>query len=269
VSVASLEATAETVHEALSTEPSPWVLRDVSFVAEPGTMTALVGPSGAGKTTLSSLIPRLYDVVDGSLTIDGRDVRDVTLASLAANVGVVTQDAHLFHSSIAENLRYARPEATDEELVAACQAARIHDLIVSLPDGYDTVVGERGYRLSGGEKQRLAIARVLLKDPAVVILDEATAHLDSETELLVQQALAAALSGRTSIVIAHRLSTIQAADQILVIDQGQIVARGTHEELISRGGLYADLYQTQYLRGRLSAGADGGADPLWSSPAKA
>jgi ATP-binding cassette subfamily B protein len=257
VSVASLEATAETVHEALSTEPSPWVLRDVSFVAEPGTMTALVGPSGAGKTTLSSLIPRLYDVVDGSLTIDGRDVRDVTLASLAANVGVVTQDAHLFHSSIAENLRYARPEATDEELVAACQAARIHDLIVSLPDGYDTVVGERGYRLSGGEKQRLAIARVLLKDPAVVILDEATAHLDSETELLVQQALAAALSGRTSIVIAHRLSTIQAADQILVVDGGHIVARGTHASLIAEGGLYAELYQTQYLRGGTELAAAG------------
>jgi ATP-binding cassette subfamily B protein len=249
VSVASLEASAETVHEALSTEPGPWVLRDVSFVAEPGTMTALVGPSGAGKTTLSALIPRLYDVVEGSLSIDGQDVRDVTLNSLAGAVGVVTQDAHLFHQSIAENLRYARPEATDAEIVAACRAARIHDLIMSLPDGYDTVVGERGYRLSGGEKQRLAIARVLLKDPAVVILDEATAHLDSETELLVQQALAAALAGRTSVVIAHRLSTIQAADQILVVENGQIVARGTHASLIGQGGLYADLYQTQYLRG--------------------
>jgi ATP-binding cassette subfamily B protein len=249
VSVASLEATAETVSDGLSTEPGDWVLRDVSFVAEPGTMTALVGPSGAGKTTLSGLVPRLYDAVTGSVTIDGHDVRDVTLASVAAAVGVVTQDAHLFHDSIGANLRYARPSATDAELVAACRAARIHDLIASLPEGYDTVVGERGYRLSGGEKQRLAIARVLLKDPAVVILDEATAHLDSETELLVQQALAEALRGRTSIVIAHRLSTIQAADQILVLDHGEVVARGTHGSLITEGGLYAELYQTQYLRG--------------------
>jgi ATP-binding cassette subfamily B protein len=250
VSVASLEASAETVSEGLSTQPGDWVLRDVSFVAEPGTMTALVGPSGAGKTTLSGLVPRLYDVVEGSLSIDGHDVRDVTIASLTSAVGVVTQDAHLFHDTIAANLRYARPEATDAEIVEACRAARIHDLIVSLPEGYQTVVGERGYRLSGGEKQRLAIARVLLKNPAIVILDEATAHLDSETELLVQQALAAALSGRTSIVIAHRLSTIQAADQILVVEDGQIVARGTHASLIAEGGLYADLYQTQYLRGQ-------------------
>ena len=249
VSVASLEATADHAGEPLGTEPGAWVLRDVSFVAEPGTMTALVGPSGAGKTTLSGLVPRLYDVVDGSISIDGRDVRDVTLTSLQRAIGVVTQDAHLFHDSIASNLLYARPEATDEEIVAACKAARIHDLITSLPEGYETVVGERGYRLSGGEKQRLAIARVLLKDPAIVILDEATAHLDSETELLVQQALAAALSGRTSIVIAHRLSTIQAADQILVLDAGEIVARGTHASLIAEGGLYAELYQTQYLRG--------------------
>ncbi|HVA73542.1 MAG TPA: ABC transporter ATP-binding protein [Acidimicrobiales bacterium] len=249
VSVASLEATSDRANDPLGTEPGAWVLRDVSFLAEPGTMTALVGPSGAGKTTLSGLVPRLYDVVDGSLLIDGRDVRDVTLASLQREIGVVTQDAHLFHDSIASNLRYAKPEATDEQIVSACRAARIHDLIASLPEGYDTVVGERGYRLSGGEKQRLAIARVLLKDPAIVILDEATAHLDSETELLVQQALAAALSGRTSIVIAHRLSTIQAADQILVLDAGEIVARGTHTSLIAEGGLYAELYQTQYLRG--------------------
>jgi len=249
VSVASLESSVETVGDALGTEPGAWVLRDVSFVAEPGTMTALVGPSGAGKTTLSGLVPRLYDVGRGSLTVDGHDVRDVTLASLVGAVGVVTQDPHLFHDTIAANLRYARPSATDEELVEACRAARIHDLIESLPEGYNTIVGERGYRLSGGEKQRLAIARVLLKDPAVVILDEATAHLDSETELLVQQALAAALAGRTSIVIAHRLSTIQAADQILVIDNGRIAGRGTHGSLIAQGGLYAELYHTQYLRG--------------------
>ncbi|HET9078344.1 MAG TPA: ABC transporter ATP-binding protein [Acidimicrobiales bacterium] len=250
VSLASLEQTADTAGDALPSEPGAWVLRDLSFVAEPGTMTALVGPSGAGKTTLSGLLPRLYDVVEGSISIDGRDVRDVTLASLSAAVGVVSQDAHLFHDSIAANLRYARPSATDAELVDACRAARIHDLIASLPDGYDTVVGDRGHRLSGGEKQRLAIARVLLKDPAIVILDEATAHLDSETELMVQQALAAALAGRTSIVIAHRLSTIQAAEQILVIDAGRIVARGTHASLIGQAGLYADLYHTQYLRGQ-------------------
>jgi ATP-binding cassette subfamily B protein len=248
VSVASLERQTDDPTE-LATEPGSWVLRDVSFVVEPGTMTALVGPSGAGKTTLSTLISRLYDVGSGSLTVDGQDVRDVTQASLHDAIGVVTQDAHLFHDTIAANLRYARPDATDEELVAACRAARIAELIDSLPDGYDTVVGERGYRLSGGEKQRVAIARVLLKDPAIMVLDEATAHLDSETEQLVQQALAAALAGRTSIVIAHRLSTIQAADQILVIDAGQVVERGTHGELVADGGLYSDLHQTQYLRG--------------------
>ena len=245
VSIASLEADGSL----LSPDPTAEVLQGISFVAEPGTMTALVGPSGAGKTTLSALLSRLYDVTSGSIRIDGHDVRDVTLASLSQATGVVSQDAHMFHDSIAANLRYARPDATDAELVAACQAARIHDVIAALPDGYDTLVGERGYRLSGGEKQRLAIARVLLKDPAIVILDEATAHLDSETELLIQQALAVALAGRTSIVIAHRLSTIQAADQILVIDHGRIVERGRHDILIQQGGLYSELYETQYSRG--------------------
>ena len=246
VSIASLEADGAAP---ASGDPTAWVLRGVSFRAEPGTLTALVGPSGAGKTTLSHLIPRLYDVVAGSVRIDGHDVRTLTLQSITDAIGVVTQDAHLFHDSVAANLRYAKPDATDDELVAACRAARIHDVIDALPEGYDTLVGERGYRVSGGEKQRLAIARVLLKNPAIVILDEATAHLDSETEVLVQQALASALQGRTSIVIAHRLSTIQAADQILVVDGGRITERGTHDELVGRGGLYAELYETQYLRG--------------------
>jgi ATP-binding cassette subfamily B protein len=245
VSIASLEAEGG----ALSHDASAEVLKGVSFIAEPGTMTALVGPSGAGKTTLSTLLSRLYDVTSGSVSIDGHDVRDVTLASLSQATGVVSQDAHLFHDSIAANLRYAKPDATDDELVAACQAARIHHVIAGLPDGYDTLAGERGYRLSGGEKQRLAIARVLLKDPAIVILDEATAHLDSETELLIQQALATALAGRTSLVIAHRLSTIQAADQILVLAHGEIVERGTHQSLLAGAGLYAELYETQYARG--------------------
>ena len=242
-SIASLEG--EGVDE-LSTEPSAWILRGVSFTTEPGQVTALVGPTGAGKTTLSSLVPRLYDVTSGAVRIDGHDVRDVTLASLTASIGVVTQDPHLFHDTIISNLRYSRPNATDAEVIAACKAARIHDTIASLPDGYDTIVGERGYRMSGGEKQRLAIARVLLKNPAVVILDEATAHLDSETEALVQQALAEALRGRGSLVIAHRLSTIKAADEILVLDRGKIVERGTHDDLIARRGLYAELSETQF-----------------------
>jgi ATP-binding cassette subfamily B protein len=249
VSIASLEASGQE----LSSDPQAWVLRGVSFVAEPGTMTALVGPSGAGKTTLSTLIPRLYDVTSGAIRIDGHDVREVTQASVADAIGVVTQDAHLFHDTIAANLRYARPDASDAELEAACRAARIHDVIAALPDGYATIAGERGYRFSGGEKQRLALARVLLKDPAIVILDEATAHLDSETELLIQQALAEALEGRTSIVIAHRLSTIQAADQILVVDAGRVVERGSHAELVRGRGLYADLYRTQYLKPAVTA----------------
>jgi ATP-binding cassette subfamily B protein len=246
ISIASLEA--DTVGE-LSDEPSAWILRGVSFNTEPGHVTALVGPTGAGKTTLSSLIPRLYDVTSGAVRIDGYDVRDLSLATVTRAIGVVTQDPHLFHDTIGANLRYARPDATDADVEAACRAARIHDTIASLPEAYDTVVGERGYRMSGGEKQRLAIARVLLKNPAIVILDEATAHLDSETESLVQQALAEALTGRASLVIAHRLSTIKAADEILVLDRGRIVERGTHTELLAHNGLYSELYETQFAPG--------------------
>ncbi|WP_165491694.1 ABC transporter ATP-binding protein [Egibacter rhizosphaerae] len=241
-SLASLE---RGFSEVLDAEPGPLVLRDVSFVAPAGSTVALVGPSGAGKTTVCHLVPRLYDVEQGSVSIDGLDVRDTTLGSLADAIGVVTQDAHLFHDSVAANLRYAREDATDEQLVEACRAARIHDVVAALPDGYDTIVGERGYRLSGGEKQRLAIARVLLKDPAIVVLDEATAHLDTESEAAVRRALDAALEGRTSLVIAHRLSTVVDADEILVLDGGEIVQRGTHDELLAAGGLYAQLYRTQ------------------------
>ena len=240
--------------------PSGWILRGVSFEAGPGTMTALVGPTGAGKTTLAGLLVRLYDVTAGEVRLDGHDVRQLTLASLSAACGVVAQDVHLFHDSIAANLRYARPRASDDDLVAACRAARVHDLIAGLPEGYDTIVGERGYRMSGGEKQRLAIARVLLKDPAVVVLDEATAHLDSETEALIQQALGAALEGRTSVVIAHRLSTVRTADQILVLDRGEVVQRGTHDELVDVPGLYATLHRTQ-LGGGSPDGPRAGAGP--------
>ena len=227
-----------------SGEDNPQVLTDINFTIEPGQMVALVGPSGAGKSTLISLLPRLYDVTAGSLTVDGHDVKALTQASLRSAIGVVSQDPHLFHDSVGTNLRYARPDATDEDLRAACAAAQILDVIDALPDGLDTVVGERGYRLSGGEKQRLAIARMLLKDPAIVVLDEATSHLDSENEALVQRALATALDSRTAIVIAHRLSTITAADVILVLEDGKIVERGTHNELLAAGGLYDDLYQT-------------------------
>ena len=209
-------------------------------------MTALAGPSGAGKTTITHLVPRLYDACSGSVRIGGHDVRDLTMQSLRDAVGVVPQDAHLFHDTIRANLLYARPAATEQELIEACKAARIWDLISSLPDGLDTVAGDRGYRLSGGEKQRVALARVLLKAPAIVVLDEATAHLDSESESAIQAALKTALAGRTSLVIAHRLSTIREADQILVVDEGQIRERGTHEQLLAAGGLFADLYRTQF-----------------------
>ena len=244
ISLASLESAAKA-----ETVQSGQVLRDLSFVAAPGTMTALVGPSGAGKTTISALLPRLYDVTDGSISIDGHDIRDLTLESLRDSIGVVMQDAHLFHETIAENLRYAKQDATEEEMIQACKSAQIWKLIDSLPNRFETMVGERGHRLSGGEKQRLAIARLLLKSPSVVILDEATAHLDSENEQLVHAALQTALKGRTSIVIAHRLSTVRDADQILVLEKGSIVERGTHDELVAQGGLYSELYNRQDLTG--------------------
>jgi ATP-binding cassette subfamily B protein len=225
-----------------------WVLRDVTFQVPAGKLTALVGPSGAGKTTITHLVPRLYDPVRGAVRIGGHDVRDLTLESLRSVVGVVPQDAYLFHDTIRANLLYARPSASEKELIEACEAARIWDLISSLPAGLDTIAGDRGYRLSGGEKQRLALARLLLKAPSVVVLDEATAHLDSESEVAIQRALGTALAGRTSLVIAHRLSTVRAADQILVVDGGQIVERGTHDELLAAGGVYAGLYRTQFAQ---------------------
>jgi len=233
------------ISQATTASTREWALEDVSFVAEPGTLTALVGPSGAGKTTISYLIPRLYDVTDGRVLVEGVDVRESALRDLADTVGVVTQETYLFHDTIAANLRYARPDATYEELVAAASAANIHDMIAQLPEGYETIVGERGYRLSGGEKQRIAIARVVLKDPRVIILDEATSHLDSRSESLIQAALEKLMRGRTSIAIAHRLSTVRAADQILVVDEGRIVERGNHDSLVADGGLYAELSRTQ------------------------
>lgn len=242
ISLASLESAAKE-----ESTQSGVVLNNVSFTVPAGSFTAIVGPSGAGKTTISTLVPRLYDVTSGSIVIDGIDVKNLTLESLRSNVGVVTQDAHLFHESIADNLRYAKHDATEEEMEQACRSAQIWELVQSLPNRFDTLVGERGHRLSGGEKQRLAIARLLLKSPSIVILDEATAHLDSENEALVQKALRSALKDRTSIVIAHRLSTIRDADQIIVLEHGVIVERGKHDQLIAAGGLYSELNERQNL----------------------
>ncbi len=243
VSLASLEDVAK-----LDSRAGQEVLHGVSFRAEPGQLIALVGPSGAGKTTISHLVSRMYDVTSGAVRIGGQDVRDVTLASLRRAIGVVTQDAHMFHETIRSNLVYARPDASEEELTQSLRGAQIAELVESLPDGMDTTVGDRGYRLSGGEKQRLALARLLLKQPAIVILDEATAHLDSESEYAVQKALKKALEGRTSLVIAHRLSTIRDADTILVIDDGRVVESGRHDDLLARNGTYAELYRTQIQR---------------------
>ncbi len=242
ISIASLEAPS-VLEKVLSEE----VLSSVSFRCEPGTLTAIVGPSGAGKSTISGLLPRLYDVTKGSILINGIDIRDSTVLELRSLIGIVTQDSHMLHESIASNLRYAKADASDEEMWSACDAAQIGDFIRTLPNGMETIVGERGHRLSGGEKQRLAIARLLLKQPQIVVLDEATAHLDSENEALVQEALKSALAGRTSIVIAHRLSTVVHADQILVIENGRVIESGKHDELVAKDGLYFDLYQRQSL----------------------
>jgi ATP-binding cassette subfamily B protein len=254
VTVRSLEAPSAI----LGSDPDRDVLTGVSLTVEPGETVALVGASGSGKSTLSSLIPRLYDVTGGAVSIDGHDVRDLTQHSLRAAIGVVSQDPHLFHESIGANLRYAKPDATEAELDEACRGARILDMIAELPDGYDTIVGERGYRMSGGEKQRLAIARLLLKNPAVMILDEATSHLDNENEAHVQAALDEALRGRTALVIAHRLSTIRDADRIIVLDAGRVVEQGTHDELLRLDGLYA---------AQVRAGENGTAGTMSPQPA--
>jgi len=248
-------AEAEAAGFAVPTRLQPFGLTDVSFAADPGQLVALVGPSGAGKTTTTYLIPRLYDVAGGSVAIDGHDVRQIKLESLGRVIGVVTQETYLFHSSVLDNLRYAKPDATMEEIETAARAAAIHDRVLELPEGYDTVVGERGYKLSGGEKQRVAIARVLLKDPRILILDEATSALDTVSERLIQTALQRLMEGRTTIAIAHRLSTILRADQILVFDRGRIVERGTHDELLRHEGLYAKLYHEQFLAGQVAASA--------------
>jgi ATP-binding cassette subfamily B protein len=258
VSLATLESL--TLPSAERSRDTGDVLHEVSFQMRPGTLTALVGPSGAGKTTITHLVSRLYDPGQGAVRMDGHDLRELTLDSLRDTVGVVTQDAHLYHDTIRGNLAYARPGATEAEMTEACRAAQIWDLIEGLPDGLDTVVGDRGYRLSGGEKQRIALARLLLKAPSIVVLDEATAHLDSESEAAIQRALKTALASRTSLVIAHRLSTIREADQILVIDDGQVKERGTHEELLAAGGLYAELYRTQFA-GQAARRGDGDQPP--------
>ncbi len=251
------------VHPSQQPPTRRWALENVAFRIEAGEVAALVGPSGAGKTTVSYLIPRLYDVSRGSVRIDGVDVRDATTESLERSVGMVTQEVFLFHDSIAANLRYAKPDATEEELEAAARAANIHEFVASLADGYETVVGERGYRLSGGEKQRIALARVILEDPRILILDEATAHLDSESEALIQEALERVMVGRTSLVIAHRLSTIQAADRILVLDGGRLVEQGSHEALLEADGLYARMYRTQF---RKKGSSDRVRTPAFATP---